>query len=57
MLKQAHALPRRGGFQGDGKGSRMSDCSRRHQEGFQKYIMGTQKTREKVALSINKQKD
>lgn len=32
--KHTHVLPRRGGFQGDGKGSRMSDCSRRHREGF-----------------------
>jgi len=32
--QQAHVLPRRGGFQGDGKGNRMSDCSRRHREGF-----------------------
>lgn len=32
--KQARVSPRRGGFQGDGKGSRMSDCSQRHREGF-----------------------
>lgn len=29
-----NVLLRRGGFQGDSKGSQMSDCSRRHWEGF-----------------------
>lgn len=34
MQKQAHVLLRRGGFQGEGKGRRMSDCSQRHRKGF-----------------------